>query len=378
MGSARVMVVASDVAKNAFGSAEKKDIPVYSPVSILGSLPRKAVPNERITLPVTVFAMEKNIRNVSVSVETNGQFKVVSNKSQSVSFDSTGEKMAYFELEITQQLGIVKVKITATSGSEKATYEVEMDIYNPNPTTYVVENSVITAGQSANLKATLFGNKSHTVLEVSSFPGVNLHQRLSYLISYPHGCAEQITSGAFPQLFLGEFVNLTKEKTEEVRRNVTAAISKLYENQLSNGGFSYWKGSNYADDWTTSYIGQFFIEAEKRGYALPSGSKQNWLNFQNNQARQWKHEPSYQNDFAQAYRLYTLALAGSPNMGAMNRLRETNDISANTKRTLAAAYAIAGQKQTANKLFQAVSTDDSNAYYYGSALRNKAMALETA
>ena len=378
MGSARVMVVASDVAKNAFGSAEKKDIPVYSPVSILGSLPRKAVPNERITLPVTVFAMEKNIRNVSVSVETNGQFKVVSNKSQSVSFDSTGEKMAYFELETTQQLGIGKVKITATSGSEKATYEVEMDVYNPNPTTYVVENSVITAGQSANLKATLFGNKSHTVLEVSSFPGVNLHQRLSYLISYPHGCAEQITSGAFPQLFLGEFVNLTKEKTEEVRRNVTAAISKLYENQLSNGGFSYWKGSNYADDWTTSYIGQFFIEAEKRGYALPSGSKQNWLNFQNNQARQWKHEPSYQNDFAQAYRLYTLALAGSPNMGAMNRLRETNDISANAKRTLAAAYAIAGQKQTANKLFQAVSTDDSNAYYYGSVLRNKAMALETA
>ena len=84
------------------------------------------------------------------------------------------------------------------------------------------------------------------MLEVSSFPGVNLTQRLGYLISYPHGCGEQITSGAFPQLFLGDFVTLSKEKADEVNRNVSAAISKLHENQLSNGGFTYWKGGKYA------------------------------------------------------------------------------------------------------------------------------------
>ena len=57
---------------------------------------------------------------------------------------------------------------------------------------------------------------------------------------------------------------------------------------------------------------------------LPSGSKQSWLNYQNSEARQWRYEGKYQNDFAQAYRLYTLALAGNPNIGAMNRLRELN------------------------------------------------------
>ncbi|MDO5104651.1 alpha-2-macroglobulin [Capnocytophaga sp.] len=379
MGSARVMVIASDVAKNAFGSAEKKDIPVISPLSLLGSLPRKAVPGEKITLPVTVFAMEKNIRNATVSVETNAHFKVVGNKSQSLQFSGTGEKMAYFELETTQQTGIGKVKITATSGNEKATYEVEMDIYNPNPVTYFVQNAVLAAGESQSLNTSVFGEKAKTVLEISSFPGVNLHQRLNYLISYPHGCGEQITSGAFPQLFLGDFVKLTSEKSEEVRRNVTAAISKLHENQLPNGGFAYWKGNRYADDWATSYIGHFFISAEKKGYVLPSGSKQNWLNYQNNEARQWRFEPQSRNDFAQAYRLYTLALAGEPNMGAMNRLRETGEISSDAKRLLAASYAVAGQKQTAINLFQSTTLDGSNhGYYYGSEVRNKAMALETA
>ncbi|GJQ06907.1 membrane protein [Capnocytophaga cynodegmi] len=380
IGSARVMVVASDVAKNAFGSAEKKDIPVVSPLSLLGSLPRKAVPGERITLPVTVFAMEKSVRNATISVETNTHFKIVGNKSQSLQFDSAGEKMAYFELEVAQQVGIGKVKITAVSGGEKATYEVEMDVYNPNPVTYFVQNAVLTEGSTQSLNTPIFGENAKSVLEISSFPGVNLHQRLNYLISYPHGCGEQITSGAFPQLFLSDFINLTPEKVESVQRNVTTAISKLHENQLPNGGFAYWKGNSYADDWATSYIGHFFISAEKKGYVLPSGSKQNWLDYQNNEARQWRYEPQYQNDFAQAYRLYTLALAGEPNMGAMNRLRETKDISSNSKRLLSASYAIAGQKQTANNLFQSVAVDDDydNYYYYGSEVRNKAMALETA
>ena len=36
MGSARVMVVAADVKNNAYGSAEKKDIPVTSPAITFG------------------------------------------------------------------------------------------------------------------------------------------------------------------------------------------------------------------------------------------------------------------------------------------------------------------------------------------------------
>ena len=322
--------------------------------------------------------MEKQVKNVSLQVETNGLFKVVGTRNQQLHFEKTGEQMAYFELETTSQTGIGKVKIIATSGKEKATYEVEMDVYNPNPVTYVVQNAVLQGGQSHSLNINLFGEKAKTVLEVSSFPGVNLTQRLGYLIAYPHGCSEQLTSGAFPQLFLADFVTLSKEKADEVNRNVSATISKLYENQLSNGGFTYWKGDKYADDWVTSYIGQFFVEAEKKGYVLPSGSKQRWLDYQNNEARQWRYEGKYQNDFAQAYRLYTLALAGNPNIGAMNRLRELSELTPNAKRTLAAAYALAGQKQTAEKLFQTTSIDDDADNYYGSVLRNKAMAMETA
>lgn len=380
VGSARVMVVASDVKKNAFGSAEKS-VPVRSPLMILGSLPRKAVPGENITLPVTVFAMEKHIKNASVRVKTNGNFKLLSDASQSVSFSSPSEKMVYFNLQVNQ-VGIGKVTIEVVSGNEKALYEVEMDIYNPNPRTYQVKNLVLQPNTSSNISFDVFGEggTNSVSIEASSFPGVNLGRRLKYLIDYPHGCGEQITSGAFPQLYLSDFSKLSDKQKQEVQKNVSRAIHKLSENQLPDGGFSYWKGGNFADEWVTSYIGQFYIEAEKRGFSLPIGSKSKWLDYQKSQARNWHNKQSYTG--YQAYRLYTLALANQPDMVSMNRLRETANLSAETLRLLVATYAISGQKRIAEELFNKVSIDNSSEseyqYSYGSQIRSEAMSLETA
>ncbi|GIZ16542.1 alpha-2-macroglobulin family protein [Capnocytophaga catalasegens] len=382
IGSARVMVIASDVEKNAFGSAEKT-VPVRSPLMILGSLPRKATPGESITLPVTVFAMEKQIKNVSVRVKTDSKFKLTSNAEQHVSFSQVpSEKMAYFNLQVND-LGIGKITIEATSGGERATYEVEMDVYNPNPRMYQIKQVVLSGKSSENVSFEVFGEKgtNATSIEASSFPGINLNQRLKYLIEYPHGCGEQITSGAFPQLYLADFSKLSDKQKQDVQKNVSSAIRKLSENQLSDGGFSYWKGGKYADQWVTSYIGQFYIEAEKRGFSLPMNAKTKWLDYQKKQARSW--QPSQYDYYAttQAYRLYTLALANHPEMASMNRLRETPQLSNEAIRLLAASYALAGQKRTAEELFGKVSLDNSDenyTYTYGSATRSQAMSLETA
>src|SRR5690606_11217384 len=134
-------------------------------------------------------------------------------------------------------------------------------------------------------------------------------------------------------------------------------------------------GQNYADDWSTSYVGHFLIEAEKKGYVLPSSFKSKWIAYQQRAAKDWRLNLNYRNDIAQAYRLYTLALAGSSDMGSMNRLRETTGISNEAKLRLAAAYAIAGQKQAAQSLLNTSSLDNNNSYYYyGSPERNRAMA----
>ena len=112
VGSVRTMVVAGDAKTNAYGSAEKTT-PVRSPLMVLASVPRKISPGEKITLPVTVFAMENQVKNVSVQVKTNNGIRVLEASSQQVSFSSPDEKMLYFKLEVGDITGIGKIDIIA-------------------------------------------------------------------------------------------------------------------------------------------------------------------------------------------------------------------------------------------------------------------------
>ena len=83
----------------------------------------------------------------------------------------------------------------------------------------------------------------------------------------------------------------------------------------------------------------------------------------------------------QAYRLYTLAVAGQPDMASMNRLRELKGLLGVARWRLAAAYALAGKTEIARQLTRGQSLSVTNyeefAFTYGSELRDKAFILET-
>lgn len=382
IGSVRTMVVAGDANTSAYGSVEKAT-PVKSPLMVLASLPRKISPSEKVTIPVTVFATENNIKNVSIQIKTSNGLKVMGSATQSLTFASPDEKMAYFNLVVGSATGIAKVQVIATSGKQKSVYDVEIDMTNPNPVTNTFTDVILPPNSTKTISWKIFGvagsNKAR--LEVSSMPTMNLNGRLQYLIQYPHGCVEQTTSSVFPQLYLNDVVDLDATRKGIIQKNITAGITRLGSFQLSNGGVAYWQGNTIADDWGTSYAGHFLIEAEKKGYVLPINFKSKWISYQQREAKQWRFEPKYGNDLAQAYRLYTLALAGNADLSSMNRLRETKGISNESKLRLAAVYVLAGQKSAGLNLFLHSKIEDEssnyNYYYYGSSERNRAMALET-
>ena len=381
LGAVRTMVVAANADLNAYGQAEKTT-QVKSPLMILASLPRKITPLEKVTIPVTLFATDKKIKNVTLQIIAKNGIKVLGAAVQKLTFTAPDEKMAYFNLMVENTTGIGKIQINAISESEKSTYAVEIDIINPNPITTVYTDVIIAPNSSKTVSLNCFGvDKSSTAkLEASSSPTIDFSRRLDYLIQYPHGCVEQTTSAAFPQLYLSDVVDIDVQMKQKIQKNISAAIQLLGNFQLSNGGFTYWPGQNFTDDWCTSYAGHFLIEAEKKGYVLPLNFRSKWLSFQQKEAKNWRFQKQYQNDLAQAYRLYTLALAGAADLASMNRLRETTSISNQTKLRLAAAYAIIKQNQAGLSLLNnAVIDEEDNGYfyYYGSNDRNRAMTLET-
>ncbi|MDR0793664.1 MAG: hypothetical protein LBE82_10180, partial [Chitinophagaceae bacterium] len=87
MGSVRVMVVAAG--NGAYGMAEKS-VKVKKPLMLLATLPRVLGPQEELKIPVTDFATENNIKNVSLSLQSNPFIQAEGN--QNVTFSGTGEQ----------------------------------------------------------------------------------------------------------------------------------------------------------------------------------------------------------------------------------------------------------------------------------------------
>lgn len=383
IGSVRTMVVAGDQGK--YGSTEKT-VPVKSPLMMLATLPRVLGPGEKVKLPVTVFALDERIKNATIQVKSSGPLKVSGESTRKVSFSKPGEMDITFDIDVKQQLGIGKVELIAKSGSEVATYEIEIDVRAPNPPKTKSYSAVLKPGESWKYDFELFGiaGTNEGIFEVSGMPPLNLDKRLRYLLRYPYGCVEQTTSSVFPQLYINEVVDLDKEFKKRIEKNIKAGIERLKGFQLSGGGFGYWPGANSANDWSSSYAGHFLIEAENKGYKLPSGMKSSWISYQKTAANNWVPSPStkyyYRSDLAQAYRLYTLALAGDPDLGSMNRLREES-ISIQSKYMLAAAYAVSGNKEAAKDLIRNLERNIEDyrelSYTYGSGDRDRAIILET-
>ncbi|PIA78847.1 hypothetical protein BFR04_04770 [Gaetbulibacter sp. 4G1] len=383
IGAVRTMVIAGDNKNEAYGSTDKS-VEVKKPLMVLATLPRKLSPGEKVTLPVTVFAMEPKVKNVNISLKLSNGITVAGSAKKSLSFAKPDEQMTYFELDVSKAKGINTVEVIATGHGEKSTYKVELDVINPNPITSKAIDKTLEANTNETLEFSTFGvaGTNSATLEFSTLPPMDFSRRLQYLIQYPHGCVEQTTSSVFPQLFLGDIFDLTHKKKQAIQNNIENGIKRLGHFQRPNGGMSYWMGENNANDWGTSYAGHFLIEAEKKGYVLPLTFKSNWIAYQKQAASNWRPSyRSYNSDLAQAYRLYTLALAGSPDLASMNRLREFSEISNEAKWRLAAAYALAGQKEASDKISQSANIEFKpvryNYYTYGSRDRNRAMALET-
>jgi uncharacterized protein YfaS (alpha-2-macroglobulin family) len=379
VGSVRTMVIAGQ--DGAFGIAEKTT-PVRTPLMVLSSLPRVLSVNEEISLPVNVFAMESAVKNATVKIETTGLLQLTGGNNQSVVFEKPGDKMLYFSLKTGNKPGVEKVTVTATGGGKTSTETIEIEVRNPNPNLILSDTQILDAGQTGEFtyQRTGVSDDDWVKLEASRIPSINIVRRYDYLYYYNHFCTEQLTSKALPLLYLPVFKELDKKESETVGKNIQGAIRNLYDRQLSNGGFVYWPEESHADEWITAYAGIFLVLAKEKGYEVNEGVLNKWKHFQRSAAQNWHASATYYSAHLQAFRLYSLALAGAAESGAMNRLKEMKDLPLQARWSLAAAYAVNEKIKPAEELIFNQPTDISpyySRYTFGTPFRDEALILQT-
>jgi len=380
-GAVRVMVVAGS--EGAFGLADKS-VPVREDLMILPTLPRVVRPDEQVDLPLSVFVSFPGIKDVQVSVDTNDMFKIDGPSSRTISFKKPGDAIVSFSLRTASRIGRGRVHFRASSGSRQAEDTVHVQVLPANPRTVRSVRAEIEPGQAWQQSVVPFGleGSNEATVEVSAVPPINLEERLNFLVQYPHGCLEQTLSIAFPQLYLKKLVKLDPETLAALEKNVNAAIAKVRMFQTSGGGFVYWPGGFGAEahSWTSSYAAYFLLEAGRLGYHVPEDMMTSWKQRQKQLANAWTTGGT-EEKLNQAFRLFTLALARDPDLGAMNRLREAAQLNSTASVLLAAAFHLGGQNDAAEDLLArtswAVPEYRDDRVTFGSTFRDKALMVRT-
>jgi len=383
MGAVRIMAVAKN--NNSYGSAEKT-VTVKSPVMLFASAPRTLSPGDQFLLPINIFSTQNNVDKVVLTgFDESG---ILNSKSKSMTINMKGkrENLIQIPFTVSEKTGVVKLNIKITSSQGSASQTLQIPVRNPNPISYRITNRVLNPGETWIENVPSFGQKGsrELILETSTVPNLGLQKRLSYLLTYPYGCLEQTVSAAFAQLYMDKWISLTPYQEKQRIKHIQSAIQQINRFQLSSGGFSYWPGNYQFDEWITSYTGQFLLEAKMAGFLVPLNMLKKWEKFQIKLVKGLNINPAWASaespQMNQAYRLYTLALAGKPEKGAMNQLRETKALYSTTANRLAGAYALSGNKEIGEKILTGKNKKLSNLGYistYGSDIRDRAQLLES-
>jgi len=375
VGAVRVMVTAGKA--GAYGVAERT-VPVKSDLMVIASAPRTLGSGETVEVPITVFNGKQNRERVTVSLAATGAASVSMERVVEVDGMSNGTVSFPVSAGMPGTASFVARAATASAGARQS---FDVAVLSRGSPVANVRSFIVKPGERRQEFAPSPGEKGTISLavELSSLPVLDLKARLRYLPEYPRGCVEQITSKAFPQLYVPSMLELSAEETERVKKNVASTIERYPSYQTPSGGFAYWPGSPEETGWGTCYAGHFMVEARKAGYSVPDSLYASWLNRQRDLARAWEPGLSGYESEVQAYRLYTLALAGKAEIGPMNRLRSAKALPFAARWLLAASYALAGHRGAAAEI--ARDTPVEPEFYrdtgsnWGSSFRDSALAL---
>ena len=366
VGSVRVMVVAAH--EGAYGKAEKT-VAVQSPLMVLTTLPRQLAVGEKVAVPVNVFALEDSVREATVRIEADGPVELAGS-SQTVRFDKAGDQLVYFDLKATGEEGVAHIRVSASGASHKASEEIALQVVNPNPVLTRVQRFTLKAGESRRV--------GEGQLQITGYPAPDAHALFVQMRDYPYDCSEQLSARGLVMVNLLQ--QLSEADAAEARELIPEIVKRLYARQEADGGFAYWDGGR-SDSWVSSMAGSFLAQAAQAGFEVNEGVTGSWLAYQQKLSQAYRVAGSSLFSQAdEAFRLYSLAVAGEASLSGMNRLREAGELSSQARWLLSSAYALSGKGATATAVLEGTSREfpEYTPYNltYGGAERDRYAAME--
>jgi alpha-2-macroglobulin len=359
-GKLRIMAVTSNNKK--FGNSSAQ-VTVSDPIVLSPGIPRILAPGDESIIPLRVFNKTGKDGSISVALSVSGPLSVNGKSSYDIPIKNNQESRVLFKLKAENDAGVGKITFTASGNGETSKSETEIAV-RPAATLDTAVNSGTVGGKEVNLNvpANYIRQGKYVRLAVSSDKMVRYISALDYLINYPYGCTEQITSQAFPMLYLKEYARYSGvfgENTFLIDKYIAETIKQIEERQNDNGSFSLWPGENADYPWVSDYASHFLIEARNNGYPVSDKVYDRILSrIGVTETQKGRLDRRDQNVLSRdAYHLYLKALIGKPDFDSMKYFydkitdkKNKNNIEETDRCFIAASYALAGDKTKASEV----------------------------
>lgn len=391
-GEVRLMAVSCN--KESFGSKEFA-VKVADPIVLSTALPRFLSPGDTVSMPVTITNTTSGNASASASLRVQGPLRVIGSARQSIELPAGGEQRVVFTVAADRAISTGKVDVVVQGLNEKFTDETEISVRPASTLQKMSGSGSLLPGARQVLIGTgdFIPGSGDYRLVLSRSPAIQLGNQLQYLVEYPYGCTEQTVSAAFPQLYYEDLAGLMQmhgaARYTNAAANITEAIRKIKMRQLYNGAVTLWDGEDTENWWATVYAAHFLLEAQKAGFDVDKSLIESILSYLNAKLRnksliEYIYNRDQEKKIAPkevAYSLYVLAMAGRPNVSAMNYYKSNPALLAlDSRYLLSAAYALAGDKAGFLELLPAVfrgevSVAQTGGSFY-SDIRDEAIALD--
>jgi uncharacterized protein YfaS (alpha-2-macroglobulin family) len=397
-GAVRIMAVA--VKGEEFGSSEKFTR-VKSPIVLLPTPPRFFSLNESVVIPVSVRNDTKKDGIFTVTATMSGPGSIARMKKGTdaekpaenakeakieADIPNGGEKTVYFVVDTADETGAIALNVTVSGNGESTSSYTDVPVLPDLPMRRVEKIGTVKSADTQLAIENLDSYRTGTItreLYISKLPLIQFSGKLEYLLQYPYGCLEQVTSRVFPLIYLSD---IAKEIDPDVFKKADPAamvqegIRQIGTMQVAGGGFSLWPGGVEPEPWVSIYTAHFLVEARKAGYFVDGSVYSGAIDYLKNAA---KAKPDYSTGELEraVYALYVLSRDGKPDMSTMDFIRDRHmgELTVESKALLGGAYAAAGNAAALEDLLKGLNDVEEVTRQTGgnfnSTIRNRAILL---
>jgi uncharacterized protein YfaS (alpha-2-macroglobulin family) len=368
-GELRLMVVAWEGTRV---GASARAMTVRDQVVAEALLPRFLAPGDEARLSVLLHNIELPAGDIVAELSTSGGLAIDGPARLSANLATGARAQPFTTLRATEGgEGVLRLAVT---GPDNFRVERESRITIRSSRPRVTEVAGVELPPGVELPLTVPADRfvNGAWRASASFGSVvrfDVAAMLRAVEDFPLACLEQSASRA-----LALSAGLAGETDPERAIRLQRAVDAILDRQRFDGSFAMWSANGEAQPWLTPYAVEALVRARTAGATVPEGALREALRFLDD-AIEDAGGDSPMERAAQAYRLYALALAGQPRLGAARRLMESlTDLPTQIARAqLAATFAIGGDTVRAERAFTAALATTGRRFWYfdyGSASRD--------